>query len=389
MAKYRTDFREYSAGSPPSDWTERWVTGAAVEVQTDGAATGGKKLRWPTNATSARRGVAWNAIDGDADRDDVDILCRMRHNAGTTITQLRLFGRGTGAAAAENTYVGGLDEGTGSGHRLQKYVAGTPTSITTAAFSVGVNVWFWTRFQITGTTIRVKNWTGLESDEPGSWDLSTTDASISGTGWTGLWNFGNSAQYDVDIFAVGTNGDVAAAVIPPYTLIPTIGTISPSSSSASVPYTGLDLYATGVEYRLDGGSWVDAATTNPISITGLTPAVEYDIELRAYNSAGGGTATSPSTFTTTGSPSYILELDQLLYDDKDESALVTVTGAEFIVLSRANPRTVLYYDDDGSITSGVLTIVHSEFETETDQFDVVVIIDNEIRGVFPATVVEV
>lgn len=50
--------------------------------------------------------------------------------------------------------------------------------------------------------------------------------------------------------------------------------------------------ADGYEYRINGGSWVDATTALTASITGRTPGATDTIEVRAYNGAGDGTASS-------------------------------------------------------------------------------------------------
>jgi len=74
----------------------------------------------------------------------------------------------------------------------------------------------------------------------------------------------------------------------------TLGTPSVTSSSISLPWSYSAEDHDGVEYRyrLTAGTWsawVDAGLVTPIEIAGLVSGVEYEIEARAYNSAGVGT----------------------------------------------------------------------------------------------------
>jgi hypothetical protein len=45
-----------------------------------------------------------------------------------------------------------------------------------------------------------------------------------------------------------------------------------------------------IEYRLDGGSWISSGETGSFFIDGLTNASEYDVQIRAVNSVGNGSA---------------------------------------------------------------------------------------------------
>lgn len=62
---------------------------------------------------------------------------------------------------------------------------------------------------------------------------------------------------------------------------------------------------TDIEYRLDGGSWVSSGGIISFTITGLTNDQEYDVEMRAVNSAGAGDASDDvKQVTPTGGASY-------------------------------------------------------------------------------------
>lgn len=77
-----------------------------------------------------------------------------------------------------------------------------------------------------------------------------------------------------------------------------IGTISVTATTASVPFSYSGTDAPSFEYRIsDGvfGNWI--TTTSPISITGLTQGTAYTIEIRSFNTGGTGTVASGG-FTT-------------------------------------------------------------------------------------------
>lgn len=70
---------------------------------------------------------------------------------------------------------------------------------------------------------------------------------------------------------------------------------------------------TSLQYRVDGGSWVTMSGTGTgiRNISGFTDGVEYDIELRAGNSIGFGTAGD----TKSATPAYVApEIVRLLFD---------------------------------------------------------------------------
>ena len=90
---------------------------------------------------------------------------------------------------------------------------------------------------------------------------------------------------------------------------PTSLSATPGDTTASIAFTaGSDGGASITKYQYttnDGTNWYDAAAgpTSPISITGLTNGTNYSIKIRAYNSAGGGTASSAVSVTPRTTPS--------------------------------------------------------------------------------------
>ena len=210
MAQFFTNFSEYTTDETPTGWTSRWVAPTSFLVVADGAATGGKVLRIVKE--QARSLLSFDAINGDANRDNIEVLLRCR---ATTIseatTQIGVAARASGAATSENGYRGNFSTATQLAQG--KYVSGASTPLGNAVKSWTVDTWHWLRFQCTGTTVRSKSWTGAISSEPGSWDISATDSDISAAGWAGVFMFGAST-YDVDLIGVGTGGDSAPSEAP-------------------------------------------------------------------------------------------------------------------------------------------------------------------------------
>jgi exo-beta-1,3-glucanase (GH17 family) len=98
---------------------------------------------------------------------------------------------------------------------------------------------------------------------------------------------------------------------------PTITLITPGNGQLGVAFTagatgGAAL--TNYEYSTDGGTtWTvrsPAATTSPLAITGLTNGTTYQVQLRAVNVNGAGTA----TLSTPGTPSTTPGASRLLVD---------------------------------------------------------------------------
>jgi hypothetical protein len=92
----------------------------------------------------------------------------------------------------------------------------------------------------------------------------------------------------------------AAPALPSGTF--TVGTITTTQNTASVPYTYSAADATSIQYRLNAGAAV-TATTSPQALTGLTPNTGYTIQFRAVNGAGNGDWSTTAIFTTQPIPS--------------------------------------------------------------------------------------
>src|SRR5690606_27574979 len=92
-----------------------------------------------------------------------------------------------------------------------EYVAGTFTSITNDSDTWALDTWYYVRFRINSTDLKMKRWAGTLEDEPGTWDIETTDASLSADGWAGAFAFA-TRTYEWDFFSAATGG---ATALPP------------------------------------------------------------------------------------------------------------------------------------------------------------------------------
>ena len=113
----------------------------------------------------------------------------------------------------------------GAGHiAFFKNVGGTKTTVTSVAFTPTSGTFYWLRFVVQGSAIQIRHWAD-GSSEPSTWDINTTDTSITAAGKVGLYGFNNFARND-------TFDSYTAADIVTGTPIPLVGTI-PSGSSLS------------------------------------------------------------------------------------------------------------------------------------------------------------
>jgi hypothetical protein len=120
----------------------------------------------------------------------------------------------------------------------------------------------------------------------------------------------NGTATSVQIRAINFNGTSAASfaktAIPATTpSAPTIGTIAPSAAALSITFTPPNTGGSAIrsyQYSLDGGEhWVipkTAVKTSPLKITGLTNVTTYQVQIRAVNAKGIGTASTTVEATT-------------------------------------------------------------------------------------------
>lgn len=205
MAQYSTSFDAYTVDVQPSDWTARWTTTNNTWLTRSKAAAGGGKCLENVGTTSnAFRLLTWDAVDGDANRANTEILARIR-NSSSGLDGFRVTVRASGGVGTENSYELKV---TGNSMRIEKVTNGVSALLgNTFTIPALSNVWCYVRFRANGTSLQGKFWNDGEA-EPG-WQVSATDSTFTAAGWVGVNGWSAVNIRDLDWFSVGTNGDIA------------------------------------------------------------------------------------------------------------------------------------------------------------------------------------
>jgi hypothetical protein len=201
MAVYVADLRSLSG------WTERWSTSeGAPSLIADG-------FRITKSAETNEYLLAWDTIDGDANRDNVEVLAKVRFSAqGNSTWTVGVAVRGGGAGTAEDGYICALYNAENAGSDIRPYVFKTVSGSTTLIGYSGsksnvANAWYWIRFRVNAQSLKARVWAD-GSAEPGTWNVDDTDADIAAAGWVGFYGRDTATDpYDLGYFAVATNGD--------------------------------------------------------------------------------------------------------------------------------------------------------------------------------------
>jgi len=139
----------------------------------------------------------------------------------------------------------------------------------------------------------------------GAWTaLSPVDTSSPITVPVGADSSGNLRIRAVSSVGKGTQSDAIAYS----TLLPAAPTAliaTPGSSQASIAFTAGAAGAQAIttyQYQVNAGAWTTRSTGttgSPVVITGLTPAVQVAIKLRAVSAVGNGAESAPVNVTPT------------------------------------------------------------------------------------------
>ena len=168
-------------------------------------------------------------------------------------------------------------------------------------------------------------------------------------------NLVNGTAYDVQIRAINTagagNGSSSSSVTPfGAPGAPTITGVAAGRGQVVVSFaagvTGGSAI-TNYQYSTDGGTtWIalsPASTTSPFTVTGLTDATTFNIQLKAVNGAGAGAASSAVAATTWGVPAAPTIVSTNARDGALDVAFVS--GA-----NGGNPISNYQYSIDGGAT---------------------------------------
>ena len=180
-----TDFSEYTEDEFPSDWVN--INNASNWVVTSGILTSG--------LTSDNDRANWDV--GEGALSDIEVLAKMRTSNNASTNRLRVFARsnmGEGfTTAGVDTYYAGLRAGTRV--EIAKLVNGSFSQVASnLSFSYLANTWYWMRFRLEGTSLKVKVWADGET-EPEAWTVETTDSSHS-SGYVGFGGAAHKHEFD-------------------------------------------------------------------------------------------------------------------------------------------------------------------------------------------------
>ena len=196
MATYFTDdFADFS-----TDWTEQWNTAGTFAV------TSGN-LDVPAGVSGDWRGLSWNDIDSDGNRATVEVLALITTPSSLSTAVYPIFVRGAGADESATNY--SVRISTSTFRTYQCSGTDTPTQVGTVSGTYSTSTDYWIRLRADGSSIKAKIWTGTAGDEPGTWDLDSTDATHATAGWAGVSQYAGTSGFTVKQFGVGTNGDTA------------------------------------------------------------------------------------------------------------------------------------------------------------------------------------
>lgn len=207
-----TDFSQYTAGSAPSDWTRRWAGSGSWTITAGAGKDGVSNAMRSSGLASGRNAISWNALDGLSGRETVDILGRVKSSIAAN-QDFQFVARGSGAAATETGYRGGIANNT---RRTDRYDSGTAygswsTANTQTGASIPAETWYLVRFHLEGGLATVKTWAddGV-AVEPGSPQFSVSDPSPNITpGFIGFFQSVVNGVTTWDQVAFATGGDIA------------------------------------------------------------------------------------------------------------------------------------------------------------------------------------
>lgn len=236
MTTYTEQFAGMTTGVVATNFTDRWdaTTDWLVQDPADGEAEDDRAFT-QGGADDGSNLLSFDDVDGDANRDNGEILCRFRI-ASDTDQSIHFWQRASGSAGNRTGYLLWFDAG--SGPRWGKYVADSFSALDSGInldgtdnpwwwwtmdqnpsyFNYPADTWLWVRWRINGTGATVSHSVRLWADgqeEPTEWTAEDTDVTgdrITAAGWigTGRGEFVASNDTEVDYFSVGTNGDTPA-----------------------------------------------------------------------------------------------------------------------------------------------------------------------------------
>lgn len=203
---YYTDFSEYTTGTAltDADWTGRFDRGTNGIIEDDPNSIGGKRLRATGSQYSTEwRGLSWDAVDGDPNTDDIEVLMLYTPNGYNA----NAFVRGddpTSFGSTLKTFFGlSVNDDELRGWRFYRDNA----IVTTETIpSIDPNAKYWARVRAEGDIYKGKIWKEF-TQEPDEWMLVYENSSLD-EGFVGIVQRGSTDAL-IDVFAVATGGGTA------------------------------------------------------------------------------------------------------------------------------------------------------------------------------------
>lgn len=200
---YSTNFGEYTSDLAPSDWTENWALPVSAVTVKDSGQYGAKYLL-VDHSTFGHYFVEWDDL---GTQQEVEALAKVQlADAAPAAGQdyFRLVLRQTGGDGNKNAYELRLYPNDDQ-IKVYKWVTNAESQVgPTRAKTLNSTAWYWARFQVRGSAIKAKVWSGQPSDEPGAWDIETTDSDNAAAGTAGVGSYeGDDTRLDWYSLGVG------------------------------------------------------------------------------------------------------------------------------------------------------------------------------------------
>lgn len=272
MAKYSTDFSEYTAGVAPADWTNRWHSGGGFTVEDTGDSF--RVLQLITGASDGRLLWSWDDLDSDINSNNIEVVSVWRAVGGApsadSFWPCRV--QGSGNSTSETAYSASLG-GTQSLARPHLYNNASSSFLGPGtSFVPELDTFYRVTFTANAGTQTLKVAT---EEDPSTLlvDLTTNDSTLSATGLVGVGAFAAGTTQQWSFFSVGTAGE--AADLP-------VGTINiRKGSQFTVEET---LAGNVVSATLNGNAiTVDSHVGTTVTLTdtgsGVTASGAYDLVL--------------------------------------------------------------------------------------------------------------
>lgn len=243
MAYLNNDFSQYVAGAAPSDWTRRWTASPGTwTIVAGGGKDGVKNALQSTSLGGGRNAFSWNAFDNLSDRENIDILARVKSTISSN-QDFQFFVRASGAVTFETGYRGGVANNT---RRTDRYDNGTAYSAaswgvanTNIGPTLAAETWYLIRYRAEGAVFSASLWLddGIAT-EPATPHFTITDPTPNLIpGWVGLFQGVINGRTSFDEIAFATAGDVATFDPPVDLTITDSLTLTDPGSSFAIVHT--------------------------------------------------------------------------------------------------------------------------------------------------------